>query len=79
MIAVLEQPQTLFDLTQLDITNPFKRRYDNFIGGEFMPPVGGAYFANVSPVIGCPFTEIARSGAEDVELALDAAHKARAA
>jgi aldehyde dehydrogenase len=78
MTAVLEH-QTLFDLSSLGITNPFKRRYDNFIGGEFVPPVGGNYFANVSPVIGQPFTEVARSSAEDVERALDAAHKASVA
>lgn len=78
MTSVLEH-QTLFDLTTLGITNPFKRRYDNFIGGRFVPPVRGQYFLNVSPVVGQPFTEIARSTAEDVELALDAAHGARVA
>jgi aldehyde dehydrogenase len=78
MTSVIEH-QTLFDLTTLGITNPFKRRYDNFIGGRFVPPVRGQYFLNVSPVVGQPFTEIARSTAEDVELALDAAHGARVA
>ena len=78
MTAVLEQ-QTLVDLGTLGIVNPFKRRYDNFIGGKFVPPVNGEYFANVSPVIGHPFTEIARSSTADVELALDAAHAAREA
>jgi aldehyde dehydrogenase len=78
MTAVLEK-QTLFDLSALGITSPFKRRYDNFIGGAFVPPVGGEYFTNVSPVVGQPFTEIARSTAADVELALDAAHRARVA
>jgi aldehyde dehydrogenase len=54
-------------------------RYGNFIGGEFVPPSKGAYFENLSPVNGKPFTEIARSTAEDVELALDAAHGAKRA
>ncbi len=76
--AVLDH-QALFDITSLGVDNPFKRRYDNFIGGAFVPPVKGQYFANVSPVFGQPFTEIARSSAEDIELALDAAHAARAA
>ena len=76
--AVIEH-QALFDITSLGVENPFKRRYDNFIGGAFVPPVKGQYFANVSPVFGQPFTEIARSSAEDIELALDAAHAARAA
>lgn len=67
------------DLSKLGIRNPFKARYDNFIGGKFVPPVNGAYFENISPIMGKPFCEIARSGAEDVELALDAAHAAKSA
>ncbi len=55
----------------------FKPRYDNFIGGEFAPPVDGRYFDNPSPVNGKTFCEVARSGAKDIELALDAAHKAK--
>ena len=54
-------------------------RYGNFIGGEFVPPSKGVYFENISPVTGRWFTEIARSTAEDVELALDAAHGAKGA
>lgn len=54
----------------------FRESYDNWIGGEFVPPVDGQYFDNVSPVDGQVFTRIARSTAGDVELALDAAHKA---
>jgi aldehyde dehydrogenase len=54
-------------------------RYGNYIGGEFVPPSKGAYFENISPVTGRWFTEIARSTAEDVELALDAAHGAKGA
>jgi len=52
-------------------------RYGNFIGGEFVPPSKGGYFENPSPVNGKPFTEIARSTAEDIDLALDAAHGAK--
>jgi aldehyde dehydrogenase len=51
-------------------------RYDNWIGGERVAPVKGQYFENVTPVTGTPFCEIARSTAEDIELALDAAHRA---
>jgi aldehyde dehydrogenase len=54
-------------------------RYGNYIGGQFVPPSKGQYFENISPVMGQPFTEIARSTAEDVELALDAAHGAKRA
>ncbi|MUK89059.1 aldehyde dehydrogenase family protein [Ornithinibacillus sp. L9] len=55
----------------------FKERYDNFIGGEYQPPMNGNYFKNVSPVTGQVFCEIARSTKEDVEAALDAAHAAK--
>ncbi|WP_300344303.1 aldehyde dehydrogenase [Nesterenkonia sp.] len=54
----------------------YKSRYDNFIGGQWVAPVKGQYFENPSPVNGKTFTEVARSTAEDIELALDAAHKA---
>ncbi|MEV7126830.1 aldehyde dehydrogenase family protein [Streptomyces sp. NPDC093260] len=54
----------------------FARRYDNFIGGEWVAPVEGRYFDNPSPVDGKVFCEVARSSAADVELALDAAHTA---
>lgn len=66
------------EISNLGISNPFKTRYDNFIGGKFVPPTKGAYFENVSPVFGKPFCEVARSTAEDIELALDAAHAAKA-
>ena len=54
----------------------FKSHYDNLIGGKWVAPVKGEYFENISPVDGKVFTQIARSTAEDVELALDAAHVA---
>ncbi|HYF89334.1 aldehyde dehydrogenase [Azospirillum sp.] len=52
-------------------------RYDNFIGGQWVAPVDGQYFTNVTPITGKPLCEVARSQAADVELALDAAHKAK--
>ncbi|MDG9671512.1 aldehyde dehydrogenase [Hahella sp. CR1] len=55
----------------------FKARYQNFIGGEWTAPVQGRYFDNISPVNGKKFCEIPRSSAEDIDLALDAAHKAK--
>ena len=58
---------------------PFRKRYDNFIGGQWVAPVEGRYFENVTPVTGKVFCEIARSSAADVERALDAAHGAKAA
>ncbi len=58
---------------------PLRARYGNFIGGQFVEPSQGRYFANPSPMTGLDFCEVARSGKEDVELALDAAHAAKAA
>ncbi|MGB6347091.1 MAG: aldehyde dehydrogenase family protein, partial [Methyloceanibacter sp.] len=52
-------------------------RYENYIGGEWVAPVDGGYFDNISPVTGKPVCQIARSQAADIELALDAAHKAK--
>lgn len=57
----------------------FKNRYDNYIGGKWVPPVKGEYFENVTPVTGKVFCEVARSTADDIELALDAAHEAKIA
>ncbi len=57
----------------------FKPRYENFIGGEWVAPVKGEYFDNISPVTGKPFCQVPRSGEEDIELALDAAHAAKEA
>ena len=56
----------------------YKVRYENFIGGEWVAPVNGNYFSNASPVNGEHFCEIPRSDAADIELALDAAHAAKA-
>ncbi|MEM7541127.1 MAG: aldehyde dehydrogenase [Pseudomonadota bacterium] len=53
-----------------------RETYDNFIGGDWVKPVEGKYFDNITPVTGNVITTIARSGAQDIDLALDAAHKA---
>ena len=55
----------------------FKSQYANFIGGQWVAPLGGQYFDNLTPVTGQVFTQIPRSGKEDIEQALDAAHAAR--
>ncbi|CAH1747614.1 aldehyde dehydrogenase B [Thauera humireducens] len=54
----------------------YKSRYDNFIGGKWVAPVKGQYFDVVTPISGQKYTQAARSTAEDIELALDAAHAA---
>ena len=54
-----------------------RNRYDNFIGGNWVAPVDGQYFDNISPITGKSVCQVARSQAADIELALDAAHKAK--
>ncbi|HOI51445.1 MAG TPA: aldehyde dehydrogenase family protein [Azonexus sp.] len=54
----------------------YKAKYDNFINGQWTAPVKGQYFDVVTPVNGKVYTQVARSTAEDIELALDAAHAA---
>jgi aldehyde dehydrogenase len=56
----------------------FRKRYANYIGGRWVPPAKGEYFENITPVTGHTLCEIPRSGADDVEAALDAAHAAKA-
>ncbi len=55
----------------------FQDRYDNFIGGEYRPPMNGEYFDNVTPVTGEVFCQVARSTKEDVDLAVEAAQNAK--
>jgi NAD-dependent aldehyde dehydrogenases len=57
---------------------PLRSRYDNFLGGRWVAPVRGEYFLDASPIDGTPVAEFARSTAEDIEAALDAAHAAKA-
>lgn len=54
-----------------------KKRYDNFIGGEWVAPVKGEYYSNLTPITGEALCEVASSSKDDVELALDAAHAAK--
>ena len=53
-----------------------RSHYGNFIGGKFVEPVTGEYFDNITPITGAILSRHARSNEHDIELALDAAHKA---
>jgi len=68
--------ETLVQKERLVARPSFKSHYDNFINNEWVAPVKGEYFDNISPVDGSTITKVARSGKEDIELALDAAHAA---
>jgi aminomuconate-semialdehyde/2-hydroxymuconate-6-semialdehyde dehydrogenase len=48
----------------------------NFIGGEFIEPVGREYLDNIEPATGKPYSKVPDSDARDVELAVAAAEKA---
>src|SRR6201991_4042744 len=67
------------DMQFLTTDYPYKKQYGNFIGGEWVAPAGGEYFDNISPITGEAFTSIPRSREADIELALDAAHRAKTA
>jgi len=69
-MTVFARPGTSGSLMSYD------SRYGNFVGGEWVPPSGGEYFENPSPVTGEPFCEVPRSTDADIEKALDAAHAA---
>jgi aldehyde dehydrogenase len=56
----------------------FKTRYENYINGEWIAPVRGEYFVNRTPITGEIIADIPRSSSEDITLALDAAHAAKA-
>jgi aldehyde dehydrogenase len=62
---------------QSGFSSPFKTKYDNFIGGQFVAPNNGRYFDNTTPITGAVINQIARSDASDIEKALDAAHAAK--
>ncbi len=53
-----------------------KQAYDNYINGKFVAPIQGKYFDNISPVTGKVFSKAAHSTKEDIDLAVDSAHKA---
>lgn len=67
---------SLETLKALGVTIPYKAKYDNYIGGKWVAPVKGEYFDVISPITGKNYTKAARSTAEDIDLALDAAHAA---
>jgi aldehyde dehydrogenase len=64
-------------LEELNKSIVIRPKYENFIGGQWVAPVRGQYFTNLTPISGQPICEVARSTAEDIELAIDAAHRAK--
>jgi len=65
-------------LKNLGVKSPYdKEKYDNYINNQWVKPVDGKYFENITPISGKPFCEVARSNEKDINLALDAAHAAK--
>jgi aldehyde dehydrogenase len=54
----------------------FKQQYENYIGGEWTPPVEGNYFDDIASIDGSVIAKVARSTAKDVDLAIAAGEKA---
>lgn len=54
----------------------YQDRYENYIGGQWVPPSGGEYFDVTTPITGKVYTRAARGTAADIDKALDAAHAA---
>jgi aldehyde dehydrogenase len=74
--SIAESGSFAAHLKTLERKIPLRGRYDNFIGGNWVVPTEGQYFDNISPTTGQVICKIARSNAEDIELAVDAAHAA---
>ncbi len=64
-------------LSDLGLPNPYKIKYENFIGGQWVEPLDGHYFDNITPITGKGYCQVPRSNHKDIDLALDAAHKAK--
>jgi aldehyde dehydrogenase (NAD+) len=55
-----------------------KKRYELFIGGDFVAPESGKYFATVNPATEERLSRVASASAADVDAAMKAARKAQA-
>ena len=64
------------EFISLQSRSPYKAKYGNYIGGRWVDALDGQTFENSSPINGQKLCDIARSGKADIEMALDAAHKA---
>ena len=54
----------------------YRPRYGHYIGGEFVDPIKGEYFENITPITGKPFCEVGRGTVEDIDRAVEVAWKA---
>jgi len=54
----------------------FKKKYENFINGDWISPIDGEYFEDKSPIDGSVITKVPRSNGKDIDLAVKSAWKA---
>ena len=75
--STVEQAQIHAEPGMADSVVEVKERYENFVGGHWIAPTTEEYRPNLAPATAQPICEVAYSAADDVELALDAAHAAK--
>jgi aldehyde dehydrogenase len=54
----------------------FKKKYENFINGDWVSPVDGEYFDDKSPIDGSTIAKVPRSNVKDIDMAVKAAWSA---
>ncbi len=54
----------------------FKNQYENYIGGEWLAPVDGEYFDDISSIDNSVLTRVPKSNSKDINLAIQAGQKA---
>jgi acyl-CoA reductase-like NAD-dependent aldehyde dehydrogenase len=54
-----------------------RKRYEHFIGGEWVLPAGGTYFEGINPSTGEPLGRYARGSAQDIDRAVRVAQAAQ--
>ncbi len=67
-MTTVTQPRTYVKPGSPDSVVPVQPRYENFIGGRWVPPLNGEYTTNLSPATGEAFTQVPRSTAQDIEM-----------
>jgi len=65
-MATIEKPQVFEAPGRPGSPVEVAERYENFIGGDFVPPSKGLYRANLSPVDGEAVCLVAASTPEDI-------------
>ncbi len=76
-MATVEKPKVFQAPGTPDSPVELSEEYGNYIGGRFIAPTDASYRDNLTPVTGQPFTRVANSTGDDIEVALDAAHAAK--